>query len=135
MHTPVYIQSTIISNSLRKQLVTEAQIQMATPSQPPGTVVVNTRVRERKGAKESRQQGAKETSIKAVLLGDYGAGKTTLFKRIREEELLLLSNRSSSWSSQSMDLCNLSINTADKKKVQVGMMGKAYKIKIRLTNR
>ncbi len=59
-----------------------------------------------------------KTILKAVLLGDYGVGKTTLFRRIREEELVF-SEGSISWNSQSMDLCNTTITTSDKKEVQV----------------
>ena len=63
-------------------------------------------------------QRLQKTILKAVLLGDYGVGKTTLFRRIREEELVF-SEGSISWNSQSMDLCNTTITTSDKKKVEV----------------
>lgn len=89
--------------------------EMATPELPPGITIVSAKV---SGVGAARQERAgKETSIKAVLLGDYGVGKTTLFKRIQEKELFNNST-SSSWNSQSMDLYNLSIRTGDKK-VQV----------------
>ncbi len=63
--------------------------------------------------------------LKAVLLGDYGVGKTTLFRRIREQELVV-SEGSISWNSQSMDLCNTTITTSDKKKVEVKQIKEKY---------
>lgn len=60
----------------------------------------------------------KQILIKAVLLGDLGVGKTTLFKRIRECGGLK-NHISGSWDSQSIDMCTKSFITSEKQKVQV----------------
>ena len=90
-------------------MTSEISIEMATTEVdlPSGTAIVNMR-----GFRQNGQKKDKETVIKAVLLGDYSVGKTTLFKRIREKELSL----STSWNSQSLDLCNLSIDLPKQEK-------------------
>ncbi len=100
-------------------MTSEISIEMATTEVdlPSGTAIVNMR-----GFRQNGQKKDKETVIKAVLLGDYSVGKTTLFKRIREKELSL----STSWNSQSLDLCNLSIDLPNRKKVQVSMYCTMY---------
>ena len=86
----------------------------------PGNVRLSNVVDGRCAPSTLHRARQRETVIKSVLLGNYGVGKTTLFRRIRgpvhgEESASGLST----WTNQSLDICSKTITTADSKTVQV----------------